>query len=426
MLKNITGVVAFLISSSAFSQVALWQEDMSSTEIPPVFEDTISSIRISLNEAGLLALASGDSVSITLETGMIKTAVIDAINSFDGIVQIIGHLPDEPNSLIEIQFDGTTITASVQLNMSEVGYRLEITTSEIAFLLKQEIGEFICDGIPPAPEDPVEAKVFESPVAEALATVSSVPIYNSNLGASRVVYLDFDGETINNTLWNSNFNGGAPIVAQPFDQDGSPSTFNDSEQNHIKNVWERTKEAYSIYQVNVTTNKNVFNATSVSRRLRMMITPTHAWYGSPAGGVAYLESFGTATPAWGFTNCGGGREGANMGLISIHEVGHTLALKHDGLNGSEYHGGQQGWGPFMGAPYASSYTTFSNGDYSGATQFQQDLSVISVDLPFKGDSIGNSNASASSTTSIESKIGAFNDRDAYKFQAKKVRKLLLM
>jgi hypothetical protein len=44
-------------------------------------------------------------------------------------------------------------------------------------------------------------------------------------GAALTLYLDFNGHTTSGTPWNTSFTGGNPIVSQPFDLDGSPSTF---------------------------------------------------------------------------------------------------------------------------------------------------------------------------------------------------------
>ena len=46
-------------------------------------------------------------------------------------------------------------------------------------------------------------------------------------GATRVIFLDFDGNMTTGTLWNSNFNGGNAVVTPPYDTDGNPSSFSD-------------------------------------------------------------------------------------------------------------------------------------------------------------------------------------------------------
>ena len=76
-------------------------------------------------------------------------------------------------------------------------------------------------------------------------------LLNSKPGANRVIYLDFDGETISGTAWNSS-TGGA-CYAEPFDANSSPGTWSASELNTIKSVWRRVAEDYAWADVNVTT-----------------------------------------------------------------------------------------------------------------------------------------------------------------------------
>lgn len=54
---------------------------------------------------------------------------------------------------------------------------------------------------------------------------------HSRPGASRVIYLDFDGHVTSNTQWNTNYTGGQPINSAPYSLDGDPNTFNTQEQD---------------------------------------------------------------------------------------------------------------------------------------------------------------------------------------------------
>ncbi len=91
-------------------------------------------------------------------------------------------------------------------------------------------------------------------------------------------------------------------------------------------------------------------------------------------------------PAWIFPQSLGNDRKSIAEAVS-HEVGHTLGLTHDGVNGrTSYYGGHATWAPIMGVGYSRPITQWSEGDYKGANNDQDDLSVI-VDngLPVRTD-----------------------------------------
>ncbi len=72
-------------------------------------------------------------------------------------------------------------------------------------------------------------------------------------GASKVIYLDFDGHVTSGTFWNTNFNGGADIVSLPYDFNGNTGSFSDAELSRIQKIWARVAEDFAIYDIDVTT-----------------------------------------------------------------------------------------------------------------------------------------------------------------------------
>jgi hypothetical protein len=105
------------------------------------------------------------------------------------------------------------------------------------------------------------------------------PILNSRPGAVGVLYLDFDGETVTDPAWNS----GRTIV-------GPAARMSDAQ---ITEAWERVKEDFWPFNVNVTTELSRYSGAPVGRRMRCIITANDA--AAPgAGGVAYLRSFAEA------------------------------------------------------------------------------------------------------------------------------------
>lgn len=165
-------------------------------------------------------------------------------------------------------------------------------------------------------------------------------------GATKVIYLDFDGHTTSGTSWNSNFNGGADIVSLPFDMD-SPANpaFSNAEQDRIQYIWQRVAEEYAPFGVDVTTQdpgveglRNL-GGGDAAWGMRVVISPTNYFY-TGAGGVAYIGSFNwnTDTPTFVFSSQLGPNSEKFVADATAHEVGHTLGLNHDGkTDGTAYY-----------------------------------------------------------------------------------------
>lgn len=206
----------------------------------------------------------------------------------------------------------------------------------------------------------------------------SVPILNSKPDSEFVLYCDFDGEVVTDPRWNSGITINA--VPLPLATDAS----------WVTAVFRRVAEDFMPFDINVTTDVNVFDSADPGKRIQTVITSTKD-AAPTAGGVAYLNSFGEGTVCWSFN----ASEYSCADTIS-HEVGHTVGLGHDGLNTDsgapleEYysgHGdGETSWAPIMGAAFSFSgeitgfenpnVTQWSIGEYSNASRQQDDLQVF--------------------------------------------------
>ncbi len=249
------------------------------------------------------------------------------------------------------------------------GWRLEgdSTGSSLTRLPKSALichSDFEVAGLPPmlGYED-------ENPAPRTkAAAAAAAPLFHSLEGATAVIYLDFDGETVSGTQWNSSFTGGAPIVAG-----GAPFS-----SSQIEELWLGVAEDFSPFDINVTTDRAAYDAAPLNRRVMVIFTPDNEWYGS-AGGVAYVDVFGSSLmdpPAWVFTDQLSNSVSFAAEAAS-HEAGHTLGLRHDGDAASDYHLGSSQWAPIMGAAYSAAVSQWSKGEYAGATNTEDDLAIIS-------------------------------------------------
>ncbi len=273
----------------------------------------------------------------------------------------------------------------------------------------------------PAPE---AAQAEEAPLqkepreARASVPISSPPVFHSKPGSTKKIYLDFNGHVITGTRWNSS-RGVASWDCRPFDTDSDPTTFSDTEQYIIEDVWARVAEDYANFDIDVTTEEPTVWNRYVAHTL---ITPTTDAGGQPcphngSGGIAYVGVFGGASfgydysgeaynPSW-VTPQGGGSDYDNTADAASHEVGHNMGLNHDGHSGGAYYGGHGGtasapsWGPIMGTGYGRNVSQWSKGEYYTANNTaQDDLAIIAGRVSFEPDDYGDTNATATTLPQV--------------------------
>ncbi len=256
-----------------------------------------------------------------------------------------------------------------------------------------------------------------------MATTSycQVPAYNSNPGASATIYLDFDGQKVEGTSWNTK----GPILC-------SSSNLNETQINEIFN---RVAEDFRPFDLNVTTDSARFLSAPSTKKIRIILTTTYEWYG-PTGGVSFLGSFtwGDNTPAFVFTSL----LNYNTKYIaeaSAHEAGHTLSLRHQStyslncIKTAEYNPGagigEIAWAPIMGVGYYKNFTLWNNGNNpQGCTIYQDDLDLIikSNGFGYRADDHANetnSNATPISFVDHQFKVNGIiektSDKDVFRF-----------
>jgi len=253
----------------------------------------------------------------------------------------------------------------------------------------------------------------EIEAAGAPISISFPPIRHSRPEASKVLFLDVNGHVVSGTKWN--VGDEASWDCRPYDTDGDETTFSDSEQDDIIEIWERVAEDYAPFDVDVTTEEPT---TWNQYKGRVLITPDvdkdgkHCpHYG--AGGVAYLGVFGLAgppfdyadySPAWVLDYDESWAPPSLAAEAASHEFGHNLDLSHDGTGSEEYYGGHINgsisWGPIMGTGYDRNVSQWCKGDYYDSDNPENDLTIISGKLAYRPDDYGDNNAGAAALSTL--------------------------
>jgi len=250
--------------------------------------------------------------------------------------------------------------------------------------------------------------------------LKAAPLLNSFPTAPATIYLDFDGHDVNSSMWNY----GTPFSCLP-------AAMTDAQ---ITEAFNRVAEDFRPFNINVTTDLAKFLAAPLAQRVRIIITPTSAWYAGVAG-IAYVTSFtwGDDTPAFVFSDRLVNDPKRVAEAIS-HETGHTLGLYHQAsydanctLTSSYSTGtgtGITSWGPIMGNVASKNVTQWNYGATpNGCTFLQDNLSIITTTNGFgyRTDDVANVYSSATAMTisanafSKNGIISTSTDVDFFKF-----------
>ncbi len=253
---------------------------------------------------------------------------------------------------------------------NKIAYSLTADSQDQVYADSVDINKIICI-------DYAAADVLTDTLVIQEALVDTVDAYKlqSLPTATAVIYLDFDGETVTGTSWNST---NATIVAPPI-------TFT---QAQIKSMWKMVSEDYMPFNINVTTDRAVFDLAAVKHKTQCIFT-TNDEVAVGAGGVSYVGSFRRSpmNPCWVFN-----KGVKSAGEAASHEVGHTMGLSHDGRNTTPVepyflgqgigpsptssNGLKYAWAPIMGASYYAPLGQWSKGEYNLANNKEDDLAII--------------------------------------------------
>lgn len=425
------GMAIFLVIVAAYqaqgSTVSIMEMHVPAADVAP-HHQADSRIDLQLNLKALETLSKGQILDLALPDGTSVTAKVIHLNEIaersvtgnDGIRNTVLSLLDGRGSYRIISRGSvpekivmTDVQGSIKI------YQALLDGHGSGELIRQNPHQYFCIDLPRleraalSGDIPTPIQLSQTPEIAELQQLQSKP------AASNVLFLNYWGGTLSQTIWNEDYNNNEDIIYTPFSHDADATLFSQIDRYLMWLGWREVVEDYAPFDVNITTDIAVYNGASSENRSMIIATTSDAWFGS-AGGVANLDSFGNNASGigWAWNN-----DGDAFGQTMAHEAGHQMNLSHDGASGTQYYAGHGDWGPIMGAPFGKRYVQWSKGEYLNAYNVEDDLQIIGLKLGADLDLVGDTEAGAmqiSSSAYIEGQIqplglGGGMDTDVYRF-----------
>ena len=424
------GALAFSASSQAADKLFdLTLYDVHPASVEASIESGVSAVIGQVSFPSVIGddLENGEVFDIALPTGTVVSGEV-VMNSGVAPAQGTGEafllestdskvvrLGDTAGSL-EVHLVNNEI-AGITLNDIENGkiYRSRLDQNGTGDIAEIDPNSILCFELPKAPNEEVSAEsLAKIPLGMTEAIARKL---ESRPGATNTVLLDSWGGTFQGGAWNN----GRAINYTPYSHDDNANSLSTVDINYIWLAWAEMAEDYADFDVNVTTDVSVFEATPPANRSRVIATTTCAWFSNcGAGGVAFVGVFNDSDEyrktAWTWNS-----SPDSVGMTHSHEAGHQMGLSHDGTGQRGYYGGHGSWGPIMGAPFGKQYVQWSKGEYPGANNTENDLSILTRTLGQRPDDVGDAPESANQLVATEgtnytiTPDGLTPDKDVFAF-----------
>jgi hypothetical protein len=358
-------------------------------------------------------------VFITLLLAVISTSGLTFAQGGNGNKYGIGkpaHFSDLPPGRLRNKLE--SLPPGAQQHALSSLQRLDFPAQDITSLHSNAEGDIYYADYGLASETETQTSTSESHSADALSDEDLFTLH-SQPGSVNVLFLDFDGHILSRTAWNKDRTWGSGINPQhalPYDPSANDvpitvANFTTEERKRIHEIWHRVAEDFAPFDIDVTTEEPVVFTATTGHVLftRDSDADGNAMPSQGSGGIAWIGVFGSRkyvsyySPALVYYNnlssaqSGEGDASLNAEIAS-HEFGHNLNLSHDGTATVTYYDGHDSgplrWGPIMGKSYRDNVSQWSQGEYPGANNSQDDLAIIESYLGYAADEQGDTFDSA--------------------------------